>query len=305
VSPGSPRKDEPIDLHGHCPVCNRESVLRLAFRCADSSAEVEKVYDIVDCQICSFRFVHLPPDDDELSAYYERAFETSYGNYVRARELKKAHFRHQLGLVASHLPGADARFLDIGCAAGFLLEVALERGWDATGVELNPRVLEYADPSVRRCIHIARAESLDSSETFDVVSMFDVLEHSSDPRTMLETARSRLNDEGVLIVQLPCIDSLGARTMGRRWYQYGVPSHLSYFDLCTFEKLVHSVGLRLKEVRWTRKVLTVGYLRDQISDQLLAGKLPRLPLGWLGRRQLAIPMGERLLVLERAGLPLS
>jgi 2-polyprenyl-3-methyl-5-hydroxy-6-metoxy-1,4-benzoquinol methylase len=299
VSSASSHKDENIDFHGHCPVCNRDSVLRLAFHATDSSMEVEKVYDIVDCQTCSFRFVHLPPDSSDLSAYYERAFETSYGNYVRARELKKAHFRHQLGLISSHLPGADARFLDIGCAAGFLLEVALERGWDATGVELNPRVLEYADSSVRRCIHIARAESFGSSETFDVVSMFDVLEHSSGPRTMLETARSRLNDEGILIVQVPCVDSLGARTMGRRWYHYGVPSHLSYFDLSTFEKLAHSVGLRIREARWTRKVFTFGYLRDQISDQLLAGKLPRLPLGWIGRRQLAIPMGERLIVLEK------
>jgi 2-polyprenyl-3-methyl-5-hydroxy-6-metoxy-1,4-benzoquinol methylase len=299
VIAGSSRKDERIDRRGHCPVCDRDSVLRLAFQAPDSSMKLEKVYDIVDCQTCSFRFVHPPPDEDELSAYYERAFETSYGNYVRARELKKVHFRHQLGLVSSHLPGADARFLDIGCAAGFLLEVAKERGWDATGVELNPRVLEFADESVRRCIHIARAESLDSSDTFDVISMFDVLEHSSDPRNMLETARSRLNDEGVAIVQLPCIDSLGARTMGRHWYHYGVPSHLSYFDLSTFERLVHSLGLRLKEARWTRKVFSFGYLQDQISDQLLAGKLPRLPLGRLSRRQLAIPMGERLLVLER------
>jgi 2-polyprenyl-3-methyl-5-hydroxy-6-metoxy-1,4-benzoquinol methylase len=294
-----------IDLRGHCAVCNRESVQRLAFRSVDSSGSVDKVYDIVDCQICCFRFVRLPPDDDGLSAYYERAFELSYGNYVRARELKKAHFRHQLGLVTAHLPGAGARFLDIGCAAGFLLEVALERGWDASGVELNPRLLEYADPSVRRSIQIARVESWASPERFDVVSMFDVLEHSSDPRTMLETARSRLNDAGVLIVQLPCIDSWGARTMGRYWYHYGVPSHLSYFDICTFGKLVQSVGFRLKEARWTRKVLTVGYVWDQISDHLFAGRLPGLPLGWIGRRQLTIPMGERLLVLERAGLPPS
>lgn len=285
----------------YCAVCDAERDVGLALQLSNADPVSRGSYDLVDCSACGFRFVHPTPSTAELERYYESAFETAYGNYVEAKALKMAHFRHQLSLVADHLPGKGARTLDVGCASGFLLEVAEECGWDPAGIELNAMARDAATDSVRDLIHIGTLEDYARTSDepgFDLITMFDVVEHVGDPRSILSASRALLAPGGHIVVQIPCIDSLGARLMGRRWYHYGAPSHLSYFTEATFTRLARSVGYDVVASRWTRKLLTLGYFRDQVTMLLWGRRIGAFRMGRLDDLRIPLPMGERLVVLR-------
>jgi cyclopropane fatty-acyl-phospholipid synthase-like methyltransferase len=285
----------------YCAVCDSDRDVRRAMRLTNADPESRGTYDLVDCVECGFRFVHPTPSNCELTRYYASAFETTYGNYVEAKQLKMAHFRHQLSLVAAHLPGAGSRILDVGCASGFLLEVAEECGWRPEGVELNPKARDAAGERVRPRIHIGTLEDFlrgGPAQRFELITMFDVLEHVGDPRSILSASHALLESSGHLVVQVPCIDSLGARLMGRRWYHYAAPSHLSYFNESSFTRLARSAGFEVVASRWTRKLLTLGYFRDQVTLLLWGRRIKALRMGRLDDLRIPLPMGERLLVLR-------
>jgi len=238
------------------------------------------------------------PSRELLEAHYQQNLQAQYQNYVRARELKKQYFRRHFEFVRSYCrpPG---RILDVGCAAGFALEVAEELGFEAFGVEMNPRFKEYTATHLYGRITYGTLEDLPDSEPFDLVTMFDVLEHSPNPRKELETVRNLLSEHGYVAIQIPCIDSAGARLMGRRWYHYSPPSHLSYFTLDTLTQLAQSVGFRVVSHRWTRKLMTIDYLAAQLSDKYLPARLRIKKVPGVGSIHFSVPMSERVILLVR------
>ncbi|MEI8256694.1 MAG: class I SAM-dependent methyltransferase [Deltaproteobacteria bacterium] len=251
-------------------------------------------YTIVECPSCGFQWASPPPSRDEIAAHYS-SIGPSYSHYVHARELKKAHFRRKFDEVAQELP-RSGRLLDVGCAAGFLLEAARERGFQPTGVELNRGFEAFTAPEVRPHVVYCDLLSFSAPQPYEVITLFDVLEHSPTPRADLVRCREILAPGGVLVVQLPCIDSLGRRLLGRRWFHYGPPDHLSYFDAGSFGRLATSVGFRVVRRKWTRKHMTLDYLASQLA-QVCAGVDLTVRLPGLGRVGVNVPMSEALFVL--------
>jgi len=279
-----------------CTVCDaRRPLVRLfSKRVGPDRAS----YAIWACLECGFQWVRPTPDDGALSAYYAKGVDTDYANYIRAARMKKEHFRQKFLELAPHLPSPGS-MLDVGCAAGFLLEVAIEHGWDARGVELNPGFAASTARSLDGRITYGRLSDLplESGErTLSLITLFDVLEHTPSPRADLARCRDRLAPNGVIVVQLPCIDALGRKAFGRHWYHYAPPAHLSYFSDATFSKLALSLGLAVVHSKWTRKSMTLDYLVAQLATGLGLGRMPSVPA--IGKISLRVPMSERLFVLR-------
>jgi hypothetical protein len=104
---------------------------------------------------------------------------------------------------------------------------------------------------------------------------------------------------GLIVVQVPCIDSWGARLARRRWYHYGPPNHLGWFNHRSLSLLAESMGLRLVQAQWVRKLFHLGYLRAQLADRYLSGHGGSLSLGPVDQLAVGVPMSERLFVLQR------
>jgi SAM-dependent methyltransferase len=210
--------------------------------------------------------------------------------------MKIEHFRKKFDEVAEYLP-SPGPMLDVGCAAGFLIEAALERGWDPKGVELNPGFAAYTSRALDGRITYGRLRGAPLASGFSLITLFDLLEHTPTPREDLARCRELLAPNGAILVQLPCLDALGRRLLGRCWYHYGPPAHLSYFSVVSFTKLVESLGLRIVHQAWTRKLVTVEYLLAQLAlDRPGLGDRKIPPA--IGALQLRIPMSERLFLLR-------
>jgi SAM-dependent methyltransferase len=238
-----------------------------------------------------------------------------YRHYVKARPLKKAHFQRHFSWLERHI-APPGKLLDIGCAAGFAIEVACDRGWDARGIELNEWFAQFTDPAVRGRVCYRPLERSGLTDRFNVITMFDLLEHSSKPRALLNDARALLAPGGVIALQLPFVDSLACRALGRRWYHYNPPAHLSYFSLATLERLARGLDLTLLEQRWIGKLFSADYLSLQLADAYLPrwatsrgpgsgarGAVTALDairgraLQLLGRLRFEVPMSERFVLL--------
>jgi SAM-dependent methyltransferase len=152
------------------------------------------------------------------------------------------------------------RLLDVGCAAGFFLEAASER-WDVTGVELSGFAADYARREFGHVVHtgdIADAGLPDDS--FDVVTLWNTVEHMSDPRTALAHV-GRVAAPGALVV-LTTGNASGpmARRDLANWNLMAPPEHLYFFDPSTITRLLADAGLSVRRIVQDGLVNTDGLL---------------------------------------------
>ncbi len=153
------------------------------------------------------------------------------------------------------------RALDIGCGNGSHLLALHALGWDVTGFDLHdktdPAVRAAGIPVVTGCLDALRPHR----GTFDVVSMWHVLEHLHDPAAELTQVRELLSPEGTLVVEVPNSGSAAALLLGARWHQWDLPRHLSHFTPHTLARLFAKAGFRIRRLSPLRKTALPQSLR--------------------------------------------
>lgn len=153
--------------------------------------------------------------------------------------------------------------LDIGCASGAFLIAAKKSGFEAHGVEPSISFREIAKQKYGLNI----SPDLDSLEAgfklVDMISLWDVLEHASDPSKMIDDLLQYLRPNGLLLLNLPMIDTLPARTLNRFWPFY-LEVHLFYFTNLSINRLLKLKGfeLILKKTYWQTLSLRYVILRQ-------------------------------------------
>ena len=182
----------------NCPIC--------AARASTPFLTVNS-YTIVQCCDCSFLFVDPPPSPAQLQAFYQHdeyyaGSQLGYGDYLGAQQQHEALARKRLRRIERSVPARGA-ILDIGCAAGFFLHVAQERGWQTWGVELSAHMASYAARWLKRPV-VARIDELGLPPgSFDAVTMWEFIEHVGEPRAELEQAVKMLRRGGELSLSTP------------------------------------------------------------------------------------------------------
>lgn len=286
----------PTPTTAYCCVCDSAVEARELF----SKTSAGETFAIVACPQCNLQFVSPAPSDQALERHYQQSFEHNYGNYVEAADIKHAHFRAKLDQIEQHC-NHRGKLLDVGCANGYLLSVAQDRGWEVTGVELNPAVASHLPESLSTKVHFGTVADYPGPGDFDLVTLFDVLEHVPDPRATLERCALLARPHALVAIQIPSVDSLGARAFGSRWMHYAPPSHLTYFSATTITRLLERLGFEVLSTSWTRKLFTVEYLWRQVSTQYLGSlgaslKIPA-PLNF----RFPVSMSERLVIARNQG----
>ena len=206
--------------------------------------------NIVKCSSCSLIFNAMMPSEEELASIYTEEYyksqdslERGYSNYLddRGNIIKTARRRIR---DIEKLKSAGS-LLDIGCAFGFFLEVARERGWTTTGVEISQFAAEYAVSQLGLNVINDNIESWEcQAEAYDVITMWDLLEHLRDPLGTLRKLASALKEDGILVLSTPDVDSLPAKVMKEKWLGWKLQNeHLYYFSYTTLERVLRSAGL--------------------------------------------------------------
>lgn len=232
-------------------------------------------FRVVRCRRCGLTYVtpRLPPD--RLHEMYQeeywssdRAREFGYTRYLAdaADYLRTYRLRSRLIAARRPLPG---RVLDVGCAAGFFLRVMADLGWTTTGLEISAGMCEYARgtlglPDVRRGDLLSVPLP---AESFDVVTLWDVIEHLEDPPAHLRAARAALAPDGLLVLETQNVASGFARLLGRRWQHFKHEEHLYHFDPATLERLLREAGFRIvhRTARFGGKFVSPHFVAERVG----------------------------------------
>jgi SAM-dependent methyltransferase len=249
-----------------CPVCDGEE-FRQAFE--------EPPYRVMRCVECGTAIVS-PRVADPTSVYdagYWRSRaprEIGYHDYRAAEPLYLKTFRRRLEFVLGRRP-RRGRALDVGCAAGFCMAAMRELGFEAHGVEVSDTIANHARERFGfDTVHLGTLEQAPFADsTFDLITMWDVVEHVADPRSLLSRARSLLKPDGLLVVETQNIDSPFARALGRRWHHYKHAEHIYHFTPASLRRLLDATG-------FTVGTLTPRYGGKYVSLDFIAERATRI-----------------------------
>jgi SAM-dependent methyltransferase len=204
----------------------------------------------VRCQACGLVYTNEIPSPAELEAVYGAAFFKVGQKFAGQSEgvgIVNATSRMRRVL---ELDGVGrARWLDVGCATGDFLEAARRVGiGDITGVELSAYAVEQA---TSRGFDVVRADFADvelQPGSFDVITMWDYIEHVPDPAASARKAFEALRPGGYLVISTGDAESRAARLMGRFWHLMIPPRHLYFFTPDTLVRLLQDSGLLMMRI---------------------------------------------------------
>jgi SAM-dependent methyltransferase len=206
-------------------------------------------FQIVRCGQCGFMFAPVRPDYDAASIYKDDVYFTSGGECGIADY--DALWRRRL--VHFYVPRLDRvrafqqpkRLLDIGCASGYLMRAAQERGWQVEGVELSPQMRRRAADFTRSTIYDSIEAALRGGERFDCVTMFEVIEHLSDPLATMAQVAELLVPSGTLALSTPNCECPHAAAGEPINVWFDPPEHISYFGPGTIRNCLTRSGFEV------------------------------------------------------------
>jgi SAM-dependent methyltransferase len=216
-------------------------------------------YELARCDDCSHLFVSSGVDAAALARAYDQSYyddravgaNRGYENYLRNADLRMRGFKERLQQIERRV-ARRGRLLDYGCAVGLFVKVAADAGWQATGYERSEWAASYGRETFGLDIVIGDGSAPPPfDDRFDVITMWDVLEHLEDPRHVLDSVSRWLKPSGVLALNTVNASSLGARRADRAWRHLAPPHHLQYFSNLSLQRLLADFGFRIvwKEAR--------------------------------------------------------
>jgi SAM-dependent methyltransferase len=238
-----------IENKGKEPFRNKE-VLKPFLTCVDHSVSRETFSLFLDPE--TDLLVTLPrPSVADLPAYYESEAYISHTDSKRSlmdkvyQFIKSYSLKRKLKLINS-LTKHKGKILDIGCGTGDLLSVCEKDGWDIFGVEPSQKAVDRARTKVNSAERIVTdLGSLEKNASFDVITMFHVLEHVPNLMEYIESLKSLLSSDGHLIVAVPNFKSYDAIHYKEFWAAYDVPRHLWHFSEKSIRHIFGQVGFEV------------------------------------------------------------
>jgi 2-polyprenyl-3-methyl-5-hydroxy-6-metoxy-1,4-benzoquinol methylase len=254
------------------------------FRCTSDGYGIHP--PIVQCLECGLVYTNPRYETAEITETY-RAMEDPL--YVLEREGRVLTFERHLRPIERLLgPGRGRRLLDVGCHVGVFLEIAQAHGWEAWGVEPSRWAVEVARSRGLRVVEGTLREAAFPEAWFDVVTMWDVIEHLSDPMGELREIHRILKPGGWVVIHTMDIESPFARLLGPRW-PWLMEMHLYYFSRRTLQHMLERAGFRFHHAAVEGRYLRLGYLATRVralfptlgallSRLVRAARLERLPV---------------------------
>src|SRR5262245_50697847 len=178
-----------------------------------SSADGPLTEQVVACSNCGLQYVSPRIHPEIILAGYREGSDERFVSQADARERT---FTASLKRVEQY--ARTGRLLDVGTAAGSFLHVASARGWEVAGCEPDRWMCDWGRRHYGLDISPGTLPEQEyASGSFDAVTLWDVLEHDGDPKSLLTECHRVLAKNGLLVVNYPDVGSLAARLMGRRW----------------------------------------------------------------------------------------
>jgi SAM-dependent methyltransferase len=235
-----------------CPICKNTS-LRTRYRLFDDRYAYPGQFVLMSCSDCGHSVLDLEMTPDQIkdlyTDYYPRS-EMDIEQWAPPHDVKA--FQAWLGGLdasAYRWVPANVRVLDIGCGFGQSLGYHCARGCDAHGIEADENIRRVAERyNLNVKVGLFDATSYEP-ESFDYVTLDQVIEHVSDPVSFLEGVNRVLKPGCMTVVSTPNAEGWGARLFGRKWIHWHAPYHQQFFSVESMRIAAREAGFELVEFR--------------------------------------------------------
>jgi SAM-dependent methyltransferase len=289
-----------------CDFCHSTDAT-LLFEGPDRSLKLPGVFKLVRCNRCGVIRQDPRPTMDTIGRYYSADYEPYLKAIVEERSAwRRLNRRYGMYKRWRHISAYKQQgvLLDVGCAAGnFLYEMHRQGGWVVQGVEPNVEMATYAQNYYGFDIHVGTLSTFEApAASFDVVTLWHVLEHMHYPRKNLEKIHQLLKPGGLLVFSIPNTNSIDARWFGHYWFGWELPRHLYHFPEDVMKDWLRRLGFQLQSIRCiggSHEIFTLSLLQflEAKSEQLTRGQL-RL-VNFFRSQPIRVAMGPVFWVLDR------
>jgi len=221
------------------------------------------------------------PNEENLPKYYESEDYISHTDGKRSLFEKAYHLvknialKNKLNLINS-LSKSKGNLLDIGAGTGDFLALAKDNGWHTIGVEPNQKAKAIA---VKKGVSFVESTKPLADNSFDVITMWHVLEHVPDLENQISELKRLLKADGTVLIAVPNFNSYDAKHYGKFWAAFDAPRHLWHFSKTAIKKLFE------KEEMTLEKVLPMkfdSFYVSLLSEKYKTGKMNYLTAFFVG-----------------------
>ena len=267
-----------------CPICNGRE-FKPFLTCKDHTVSQE-TFQLHECVTCSFKIT--TPRPSELGPYYLSDAYISHSKkaksildrvYITARQFT---LKWKVNLINSFkTTQKNPNLLDYGCGTGTFLESSKKSGWNIHGIEPSEIARTQAKATNGPNIHASLSEL--QLTTFDIITLWHVLEHVENLNETIESLKRLLSDSGTMFIAVPNHNSWDARRYSSTWAAFDVPRHLWHFSQLNMRQLMEKNNLRI--------IRTKPMKLDAYYVSLLSEKYTHYKKGFLSRILTAIVNG--------------
>ena len=242
-----------------CPFCGPDGVIAPPLRLSPKES-------VVLCRACGIYQSHPFPDNTAAlyqEGYYSRQKSRRFAA-VLEWGIRWFRWERAWSLNRRYRKG---RILDVGCGRGLMLHYLSDRfGWEVQGTQISETAHAYATGVLGVPVFLGDLLSLPPSRPFDVVSLYHVLEHLTNPSAYLAEINRRLTPNGACLIEVPNTHSLMARLTKQHWFGWDLPYHTYHFNPNSLKALLEKNGFQVEQVNhWSGEFNTFGVLQSFLN----------------------------------------
>ena len=233
-----------------CPFCESENT-RLYLKLKDYFLTQED-FEIFECDNCKLLFTSPRPDKSVIGKYYKSEDYLSHNEHKKGlvpwiyNRVKRVNIRNKYKIsCGDHI---KPHILDFGCGVGDFLNYAKQKGCEISGCDMSEDARIWASMKLGKSIVTPEEIFALPHSTFDIITMWHVLEHIDDLRFQTEQLHRLLKDNGRLVIAVPNYKSYDAQYYKDKWAAYDVPRHLNHFHKESLQN-IFAGSFELDEIR--------------------------------------------------------
>ena len=253
--------------HVNCNICGSENykiifpstIKFFSLKPETVAYETKEHHQIVQCVYCGLVYANFRDNSKELSKTYRKLGGEEYLEEVESRLITSKKY---LEIIRKYTRGNT--LLDVGCSVGLFLKNASDNYWRAYGIEKSEITSRIARENFG--LNVVTGDIYDAcfeSDFFDVITLWDVIEHIINPKKMLYELNRIQKPNGYLFIATPNIDSLVSNLLGSKWMHL-IRTHLFYFSKITIKKILEETGYQIVGISSYKRVFRIGYIVNRI-----------------------------------------
>lgn len=220
-----------------CKICKSTDIVK-----------INKVltFKLLRCLKCQVVFIFPQPRKSSVEKNNLQIYdsECSAKQYFNMQKIFHRRAETSISILKKYIKKGE--ILDVGCNYGFYLQSFKKEGYNTCGIDISKNVAEYNKTKMGIKTIVGKFDTYNfKDKNFDIITMFDVLEHFSDPQEVIDKVKKNLKNNGVIIIQTPNFQSIMSRITGLKWSWLLIPQHQFIFSIKTLKILLKNNGFKV------------------------------------------------------------